>query len=490
MKKFSIIALMGVAAWAMASCDDYELPNPPAQSNPEEPVFETDGLKLTNIVEGTVDLRALQSEGKSVGLFTFELTDFPSTSKLTVVAELSGSDNFSGAATVPTEISGDSVCMSVSELNAAFREKISKGVDARSVYVRYAAYATNGSESVRLGGPDYYYASQEYSVLPLLPERLLDSKYYFAWSTDGSTWSTENAVEFAHSETNVYDDPKFSVTLNFDAATVGSGMFWKIIPGSTFDSGSFDGLTIGVSPENENIDKGALVEGEDTEAGIYTVVGPSLFNFNIEALTFDYMVAIPNFWMAGDYVNGTSWNDGKFAKVMWTDNYTDYVGLAHIGSQFKFSPVDGWSGDFGVGEAVEYVTGENGITVGTGVADGGSNISVPANALYYIELNYATRALKLTQINTIGIIGGFNGWGNSNEMTPSDDLLTWTITQDMTEGDEWKIRMNNDWTISLGGEVDNLWPFNGSNFKCTETGTYEITLNLGTLPWTATVVKK
>ena len=61
MKKFSIISLMGVAAWAMASCDDYELPNPPAQSNPEEPVFETDGLKLTNIVEGTVDLRALQS---------------------------------------------------------------------------------------------------------------------------------------------------------------------------------------------------------------------------------------------------------------------------------------------------------------------------------------------------------------------------------------------------------------------------------------------
>ena len=97
---------MGVAAWAMASCDDYELPNPPAQSNPEEPVFETDGLKLTNIVEGTVDLRALQSEGKSVGLFTFELTDFPSTSKLTVVAELSGSDNFSGAATVPTESDG------------------------------------------------------------------------------------------------------------------------------------------------------------------------------------------------------------------------------------------------------------------------------------------------------------------------------------------------------------------------------------------------
>ena len=66
------------------------------------------------------------------------------------------------------------------------------------------------------------------------------------------------------------------------------------------------------------------------------------------------------------------------------------------------------------------------------------------STLYYIELNYATRALRLTQINTIGIIGGFNGWGNSNEMAPSEDLLTWTITQDMTEGDEWKIRMNND----------------------------------------------
>ena len=74
-------------------------------------------------------------------------------------------------------------------------------------------------------------------------------------------------------------------------------------------------------------------------------------------------------------------------------------------------------------------------------------------------------------------------------MTKVDDF-TYTVTQDMTEGDEWKFRANDQWTVSLGGQFDNLDPFNAPNFKCDATGTYEITLNLRNLPWTATVVKK
>ena len=74
-------------------------------------------------------------------------------------------------------------------------------------------------------------------------------------------------------------------------------------------------------------------------------------------------------------------------------------------------------------------------------------------------------------------------------MTKVNDF-TYTITQTLNEGDEWKFRANGQWTVSLGGTFDNLDPFNGPNFKCTESGTYDITLDLSTLPWTVKVDKK
>lgn len=109
--------------------------------------------------------------------------------------------------------------------------------------------------------------------------------------------------------------------------------------------------------------------------------------------------------------------------------------------------------------------------------------------LYYIRLNYVSKDMQLVKLASWGIIGGFNGWANSVEMTKVDDF-TYTVTQDMNEGDEWKFRANGQWTVGLGGSFDNLDPFNGPNFKCDATGTYEITLNLQNIPWTAKVVKK
>ncbi len=43
--------MVAVAA-LMAACDEYTLPNPPAQSNNQEPVFETSGLTVTDLTGG------------------------------------------------------------------------------------------------------------------------------------------------------------------------------------------------------------------------------------------------------------------------------------------------------------------------------------------------------------------------------------------------------------------------------------------------------
>ena len=78
------------------------------------------------------------------------------------------------------------------------------------------------------------------------------------------------------------------------------------------------------------------------------------------------MVAIPNFWMAGDCERHKSWNDGRIRQVMSMNNYTDYVGLAISVRSSKFSPLTAGAATSAYAGAVEYVTG------GGGTAGGGS----------------------------------------------------------------------------------------------------------------------
>ena len=91
--------------------------------------------------------------------------------------------------------------------------------------------------------------------------------------------------------------------------------------------------------------------------------------------------------------------------------------------------------------------------------------------------------------DVIGLIGGFNSWGETAAMSPSQDFLTWTGEFALSEGDEFKFRANDNWNINLGGDVNNLLP-DGSNLKAAETGTYVVTLYLASHPYTCTIVKK
>ena len=89
-----------------------------------------------------------------------------------------------------------------------------------------------------------------------------------------------------------------------------------------------------------------------------------------------------------------------------------------------------------------------------------------------------------TKIETIGVIGGFNGWSESLALEPVDETkLQWTGTVTFNEGDEYKFRCNNDWAINLGGADEyNLVP-DGANLKAPAAGTYTITLDLSMVPY-------
>ena len=109
-----------------------------------------------------------------------------------------------------------------------------------------------------------------------------------------------------------------------------------------------------------------------------------------------------------------------------------------------------------------------------------------------MKLNYNTRALTIDQIVTYGVIGDATplGWGGQTNLTPSADFLTWTGTIHFNGTGEFKFRANNNWDISLGGDLSNLNPNNGPNIATPGEGDYIVTLNLGVYPYSATLVKK
>ena len=129
--------------------------------------------------------------------------------------------------------------------------------------------------------------------------------------------------------------------------------------------------------------------------------------------------------------------------------------------------------------------------------DGGAgNLPCAEAGLYWCSVNIPNLTYTLTKIEKVGLIGGFNGWADVVAMTESitaanDIKYTGTIEVTSVEngGNEFKFRMTDDWAVNLGGTVDNLT--NGAgNLKVEEVGTYEVVLDLSSLPYTCTVTKK
>ncbi len=483
MKK--IIALSALAlCLGFTACDNYDEPNPPAQSNPQLPIFETDGLKF-NPSTAPLDLQTLNAEGLDGLLGDFTVTNLPEGYTVEMVMDFSADNKFTEIIPLETVTTEDSTITIVPQvLSDAYRKAVTKNPSTAKIYGRFAPYAVNGTSKVRIGGPDLFFGPVEYTITPIKPIEI-EQSYSLVYSTDGTTWSTANAIAFTHDpSTDVYDDPKFSFIYNFPAELTAAGLFWRVVPESTMKSGDFtNGTFFGTSEEGQYDEEGKLVENS-AFAGVIFNEGPVMFNIDIEARTYSFFAAFESFYTPGG-ANGWSFPSPS----LFTTDYKNYSGFVHLNGEFKLNPEAGWNGkDFGCQKQPEF-TEKDGIYAGEGVADGGENIKVPAAALYFMTLDYATRKFTLNSIKELGIIGGFNGWGKIEPMTPSADFTTWTITQKMSAGDEWKFRADENWDINLGGNLDNL-TVGGDNIKCAAAGTYEITLDLTTYPYSATVVKK
>ena len=481
---FSILAL----CLGFTACDNYEEPNPPAQSNPQEAIFQADGVTFTPQT-GTLNLGTINEEGGSAQVATVSLTDFPENYTLKLVMDVAPDNKFEKVQSLDTEINEEGVVtVNPDVFQGAINEVITKDPAALKVYTRFAAYAVNGKTEVRIGDPTTYYCAEELSVVPIAPSNLIEEGYYFMYSTDGKTWTKENSIELVQAaQGSPYDIPTFSFTYDFPVDMVADGLYWQIISLSQYQGFSSNSAGFVPGADNQDGHDGDLVAESNVNgdnSGLFFMDGMVLFTINMEERTFNYIQAIESFYTPGD-ANGWSF---PYASL-YTDDYINYKGLVSLSGSFKFSPDAGWNGrDFGQSNSSFSYKEEDGIYVGEGTAIGGDNISVPEASLYYMTMNYTTRATTLTQIVSLGMIGGFNDWGSQLAMTPNDDFTEWTVDVKFESDTEWKFRMNDNWDINLGGDVQNL-TFGGDNIK-TDAGSYTVKLILKGQPYAVEITKK
>ena len=437
--------LLAALAFGFTACEDESTAIP--QSNPQEPIMSAEGIVVAPVDSvPAFDLKALaDAEADAAVLNVVEAQNLPAVGDLTFVMQLSKTEDFAAVQEVATAVVNNQVCVDPADWQAAHLKVLGKNPKTQDAYVRFAAYIVNGSSSVRIGNPNLYYGAHKVTVTPF-PAAVTIEDAYSLVINGGETIAMNHTGD-------VYDNPVFTAKVDVTEAQE-----WAVKGAQ---------LTYAPVADETSAEFGTLVAGEGW--GVMPV-GTWLLTVNMETLTYSFSSAVENLWTPGD-ANG--WNHGG-SQMLFTNNYTEYMGFANLSpSGFKFTSAADWN-HTNYGDA-----GEEGKLSTDG---GAGNLTVAEKGLYWCKVDIAALTWSATKIETIGVIGGFNGWSESLPLT-SEDGLFWTGTITLNEGDEYKFRCNNDWAINLGGADEyNLVP-DGANLKAPAAGTYTITLDLSMVPY-------
>lgn len=434
------------AIWlGFAACDEVEKSDALPQTNPQEAIF--DAANLTVTADGAVDLANL--DVSQVQVAQASVTGLPESDALRLTMQLSKTEDFAApSAGISTSIdSAGHVMAKRAELNEAYKASITRDPAKGKVYARFIAEAVNGTQVVRIGNPDTYFGAAQIEVTPEAEAQVIENTYTLVYG--------DEKLPMTHSDKSPYDDPVFKVT-------------FEVVPDRPWHIESGAGIAYGPGAEPGTLEKGAAT-------GTISESGPHSIEINMRDLTYKVSLAIQQLYTPG---NSNGWSHPR-SQVLTTADYVHYNGYAHLNGEFKFTSAPNWQG-------VNYGFAADGQLSTAGDA---ANLNAPSNGLYWCEVNLVDLTYKLTLINSLGAIGGFNGWGAQEPFAPSADFLTWTGTVKMGAGDEWKIRANDNWDINLGGSLDNMTP-GGDNLKVEEAGTYVVTLNLSAVPYACTLTKQ
>lgn len=483
------------------ACDDM-LPNPPAQSNPEVPVFN--GADLTVVQDGgsaeAIDLNPFFNAGEAAPVIEVtKLENFPADYTLSFKMEIAADDTFEKTEAVDVTVTDNFGYVMPASLNNAIRSLITKNPSELTVYARFAGYASNGNATMRLGGPDVYYLTAPYKILPV-HSYVVEQEYYLVGSF--CDWDVTKGIKMVNADPSkdVYDMPLFSAKIDVTEDML--PFEWKVVPVSAVEANSWEGA-FGVAPSaEEGATGGTLVNAPEaeTEAGVISGVGPYLISINVEQLTYDVNFAIPFLYVAGA---GTSASNFKNMGRLTTDNFVVYRGVAPVRGNFFFLGQDKMTGTIlmqadKTEPVVDKLDTSYEMTIVSEVA-AGTRFPQDTRGLYYMEANLSLLTLKTTHLETVSLVGSFNGWNEKEpvQLTHSADFKIWTGTVTLDDG-EFKINTNNAWTIDFGGATKGIsatdgstvdLTYKGENFTC-EAGTYNVTVSFKSYPLTIKLVKK
>ena len=473
MKKIYFFLATLLVAGFSACTNDIGLDVAPPQTYPQEKPQVIDGF---TVVSGNDFNAALVLTDEEKQLQVVKVTATPTLADgATVVfrTEISDTKDFQNVVELPTTSAGNAATTLSTDLGDAVKKLFNTQAPvAHSIYFRNYLYILDGTSASMIPTPAIM---GPYSVTPY-SNVLIEPAYYLIGDVNGWSFDNLDAYKFSHSDADVYDDPVFSITVLM------SGYF-KIVPQSSKDAGSWDGV-LG-NPVDGNTDPSGMLTADN--AGAMRVAESQWVKITLNMMESTYTIELLGNALRQLYVPGghNGWNPGA-APVVYSPNldwkFDGYVYM-EAGNEFKFTSTPDWNG-------TNYGDGGNGALSTDG---GAGNLTVSETGFYRLTVDLSKEPYTYTATSTNwGLIGDATagGWDASTPMTLNAATGEWTVTTTLSGGASFKFRANDGWDINLGGDVNNL-TYGGDNIPVTSDGTYLITLKLGDASdYTCTVVKQ
>ena len=447
MKKTLLYSLAVMASLALASCagdyDDWGSP----QANEQE-ASAAKGVTFTNGSEA--EASAADADG-IINLVTINVTD-PNTSSYALKKVKINGD------TIPGKLVGNSVQVSASELEELVcSQNKSRASVARDLKVEtiLSLNLTSGEALAPIG--------ETTGKFTPAPTPAIDEQgYYMLGQVNGNEWDATSPVWMNKISDGVY---QLKVTTTADKN------WFKFYAGSKFVSNDWTSINAGALGCKENGSEdafGFIIYNGDSWGELQTPVipGAGTWIVTLDMNNLTYTVQKPILYMAGDA------NGWKHSDVLNSEDGVHYTGYMYLNQNgFKFCTQKNWNG-----------TNYGGAFFG----ESEDNIMMTQEAGFYqVDVDLSAKTYTLTPF-TIGIIGNATpkGWDGDTNMTYNPEERCWELKNVTLTDGEMKFRHTNDWSLSWGGELDNLTTQNGPNIAVA-AGTYDIKLKVNWAEGTA-----
>lgn len=450
MKKTLLYSLAVMASLALASCagdyDDWASP----QANEQE-ASAAKGVTFTNGSEA--EASAADADG-IINLVTINVTD-PNTSSYALKKVKINGD------TIPGKLVGNSVQVSASELEELVcSQNKSRASVARDLKVEtiLSLNLTSGEALAPMG--------ETTGKFTPAPTPAIDEQgYYMLGQVNGNEWDATSPVWMNKISDGVY---QLKVTTTADKN------WFKFYAGSKFVSNDWTSINAGALGCKENGSEdafGFIIYNGDSWGELQTPVipGAGTWIVTLDMNNLTYTVQKPILYMAGDA------NGWKHSDVLNSEDGVHYTGYMYLNQNgFKFCTQKNWDG-----------TNYGGAFFG----ESEDNIMMTQEAGFYqVDVDLSAKTYTLSPF-TIGIIGDATptGWDSDTDMTYNPEERCWELKNVTLSDGEMKFRHKNDWSLSWGGELDNLTTQNGPNIAVA-AGTYDIKLEVNWAEGTAKCV--